>query len=242
MHVSVAEWLLLASTVALASTVQGTVGFGSNLLAVPVVALVVPAALPGALVFPGLPATLAMTLHERAHIDWRGTRFITLGRLPGTALGVAIVALVSTSLLALVAGSAVLVAVAISVLAAQTHPGVTPVTATAAGFASGTLGTAAAIDGPPLALLYQHHDQHAFRATLATQFSIGTAFALVGLLAAGELRGWQVLLGLSLMPAFGLGLLLSLLVRRRLTGRNLRPAVLAIAALAGVAAIVRALA
>jgi len=48
------------------------------------------------------------------------------------------------------------------------------------------------------------------------------------------------LLGLSLMPSYGLGLLLSLPIRPRVHGRNLRPAVLAIAGLAGVLAIVRA--
>jgi uncharacterized membrane protein YfcA len=47
-HVSVADWFVIATAVALAATVQGVVGFGGNLLAVPIVALVVPAALPGA--------------------------------------------------------------------------------------------------------------------------------------------------------------------------------------------------
>ena len=55
MHVSAEEWLLIATAVALAATVQGVVGFGGNLLAVPLVALVVPAALPGAMVLPEPP-------------------------------------------------------------------------------------------------------------------------------------------------------------------------------------------
>jgi len=42
------------------------------------------------------------------------------------------------------------------------------------------------------------------------------------------------------MPSYGLGLLLSLPIRPNLHGRNLRPAVLAIAGFAGVLAIVRA--
>jgi hypothetical protein len=44
-----------------------------------------------------------------------------------------------------------------------------------------------------------------------------------------------VLLGLSLMPSYGLGLLLSLPIRPHLHGRNLRPAVLAIAGLLAIA-------
>src|SRR5690348_9280447 len=35
-HVTVAQWLVLATSVVAAATVQGVVGFGSNLLAVPI--------------------------------------------------------------------------------------------------------------------------------------------------------------------------------------------------------------
>jgi len=241
-HVSAAQWLVIALTVVAASTVQGVVGFGSNLLAVPVVALIVPAALPGAMVFPGLPMAVAMAVYERGHVDWQGTRFLLLGRLPGTVLGVAVVVAVSSEVLAVVIGIIVIAAVALSVFAAHLHPGVTPKTATVTGVATGLTGTAAAIDGPPLALLYQNDPPPVFRATLATQFAIGTVFTLTGLLLAGQLHGWQVLLGLSLMPCFLTGLGLSLLIRPRLHGRNLRPAVLTIAALTGAAAILRAIA
>ena len=75
---------------------------------------------------------------------------------------------------------------------------------------------------------------------MATQFAIGTLFTLAGLLIGGQLRAWQLLLGLSLMPGFGVGFALSLAIRPRLQSRNPRPAVLIIAALTGAAAILRA--
>ena len=240
MHVSVIEWLVIAATVMAASIVQGVVGFGSSLLAVPIVAMIAPAALPGAMVFPSVPMTLAMAFSERQHVDRRGSRLITFGRLPGTAMGVAIVALVSREILTIGIGSVVLLAVAASLFAAHLHPGVTRSTAVVTGFLTGITGTAAAIDGPPLALLYQHHPQSVFRATLATQFAIGTVFSLTGLLVAGQLHGWQVLLGISLMPSFLGGFMIGAPIRRRLHSHNLRPAVLSIAALTGIAAILRA--
>lgn len=240
MHVSVVEWLTIAATVIAASTVQGVIGFGSNLLAVPVVALIVPAALPGAMIIPGVPMAVAMAFSERDHIDWRGSRFLFLGRLPGTALGVAVVVIVSTQILAVVIGSVVIAAVAFSVFASHLHPGVTPTAASATGFVTGFTGAAAAIDGPPLALLYQNDSPPVFRSTLATQFAIGTVFTLTGLLIAGELHGWQLLLGLSMMPSYLIGFALSLAIRPRIGTRNLRPAVLTIAALTGIAAILRA--
>jgi hypothetical protein len=238
-HVSGGEWLVIALTVVAASTVQGVVGFGSNLLAVPVVALIVPAALPGAMVIPGVPMAVAMAVHERDHIDWRGSRFLFLGRIPGTVVGVAVVALVSAETLVVLIGVVVIIAVALSVFAAHLHPGITPATATATGVATGVTGTAAAIDGPPLALLYQHDPAPVFRSTLAAQFAVGTLFTLTGLMLGGQLHGWQLLLGISLMPSYFVGLGLSLLVRPRVSPRAVRPAVLAIAALTGIAAIVR---
>ena len=235
------EWLIIATTVMAASTVQGVVGFGSNLLAVPVVALIVPAALPGAMIIPGLPMAVAMAVRERDRIDWTGSRFILLGRVPGTALGVAVVAAVSSQVLAVVIGVFVILGVALSVVATHLHPGVTPAAATITGVATGFTGTAAAIDGPPMALLYQHDPPPVFRSTLATQFAIGTAFTLTGLLIGGQLEAWQLLLGLSLMPSFLLGFGLSLVIRPRVENRNLRPAVLTVAALTGLAAILRAI-
>jgi uncharacterized membrane protein YfcA len=241
-HVSVAEWLVLAATVVAAATVQGVVGFGANLLAVPVVALVVPAALPGAMVIPGVPMAVAMAVAERDHVDWRGSRFLVLGRLPGTLVGVAVVAAVSSNVLAVVIGVVVILAVGLSVVAAHLHPGVTPRTATATGVVTGVTGTAAAIDGPPLALLYQNDPPPVFRATLATQFTFGAAITLTALVLARHLHPWQALLGLSLMPSYFVGLAASLVIRPRLAHHNLRPVVLTIAALTGVAAIARAIA
>jgi uncharacterized membrane protein YfcA len=239
-HVSAEEWLLIATAVALAATVQGVVGFGGNLLAVPLVALVVPAALPGAMVLPSLPMVVAMAINERDHVDRRGSAYLLLGRLPGTALGVTIVALVSSEVLSAVIGALVLVAVAVSAFAAHLHPGVTPTTATVTGVATGVMGTAAAIEGPPLALLYQHDPPPVLRATLATQFAIGIVITLAGLALGAQLQWWQVLLGLSLMPSYGIGLALSIAVRPRVRGWNLRPFVLGVAAIAGLLAITRA--
>ena len=183
---------------------------------------------------------VAMAINERDHVDRRGSVFLLLGRLPGTALGVTIVALVSSEVLSAVIGAIVLVAVAVSAFAAHLHPGVTPATATVTGVATGVMGTAAAIEGPPLALLYQHDPPPVLRATLATQFAIGIVITLAGLALGAQLQWWQVVLGLSLMPSYGIGLALSIAVRPRVHGRNLRPFVLGVAALAGLLAITRA--
>jgi len=236
-HVSPAELAVLALVAATGGAVQGSMGFGQNLVLVPVVALVVPEAVPGALVTLGIPITLIMVVRERHGVDRSGLGWIVLGRVPGTVVGVVIVALVSGDLLATLAGSAVLAGVALSLLAG--HVPVNRETATTAGATAGVLGTTAAIDGPPLALLYQRHPGATIRSTLAGAFLVGAVMSFVALAAAGEVHGWQLLLALTLAPAVLVGLAGSTLLIRWVGERSLRPAVLILVTIAGVAAIVR---
>lgn len=237
MHVSPAELALLALVAAAGGAVQGSIGFGQNLVLVPVVALVVPEAVPGALVTLGVPLTVTMAAREWHGIDRSGLGWIVLGRVPGTIVGVVIVALVSGELLATLAGSAVLAGVLLSLLAG--HVSVNRETATTAGATAGVLGTTAAIDGPPLALLYQRHPGPTIRATLACAFLVGAAMSLAALFAAGEVHGWQLLLALALSPPLLAGLACSTLVTRWIGERSLRPAVLTLVTIAGIAAVVR---
>lgn len=240
MHVSPAELALLALVAVAGGAVQGSIGFGQNLVLVPVVALVVPEAVPGALVLLGIPLTAIMALRERHGIDRSGLGWIVLGRVPGTVVGVVIVALVSGDLLATLAGSAVVAGVLLSLLAG--HVPVNRETATGAGATAGVLGTTAAIDGPPLALLYQRHPGATIRATLACAFLVGAVMSFAALAATSQVHGWQLLLALALVPALLLGLAGSTLVTRWIGERSLRPAVLTLVTIAGAAAIVRGLA
>jgi uncharacterized membrane protein YfcA len=158
--------------------------------------------------------------------------------VPGTVLGVLIVATVSARLLGGIAGVLVLLAVVAS-LVARPVP-VTAATETVAGAASGVMGTAAAIDGPPLALLFQHHPGHNFRPTMAACFTIASFMSLAALAIAGELTGDQLLLAAALVPGYLVGFAISRATTRALHGRNLRPAILTLVAVTGAAAIVRA--
>jgi uncharacterized protein len=113
---------------------------------------------------------------------------------------------------------------------------------TTAGFASGVMGTATSIGGPPMALLYQHHEGAVLRSTLAVAFAFGTALSIAGLLVGGVIHLWHVALAAALLPALVLGLALSRFVVGRVEGGWLRPSVLAFAAATAVLAIVRGVA
>ena len=231
--------MIALAAITIGALVQGSVGFGANIVAVPVIALFEPDALPATLALVVIPLVAAMAVRERHAVDRAGVTWITVGRVPGTVVGAAVVAVISADTLSVLLGAGVLLAVVMSALT-TTIP-VNRVTATSAGFASGAMGTATAIGGPPLALLYQHHEGPVLRATLAVSFAIGTVLSLVGLAIAGAIKPWHVLLALALVPGLLTGLALSRLLVHRLDRAWLRPAVLTFAAVTALIAIVRGL-
>jgi len=234
-------WELAAALaiVMVGGMVQGAIGFGLNLIVVPVLAILAPGSVPGSMVLLSMPMTLTMLLREHHAIDWPGVRWIAIGRLPGTLVGVAVVAAVPTAELAVVVGVVILLGVALSVF----HPGfaVTPGSGLATGAIAGVTGTAAGVDGPVLAMLYQHHEPHTLRATLATCFLIGAAVSGIALALAGELTVEQLEFTAILLPAMLVGLAVSGQLARHLRPQLLRPMVLSFATIAGCVALGRGL-
>jgi uncharacterized membrane protein YfcA len=234
-----AELVIALSAVIVGAAVQGSIGFGLNLVVVPVVAVLNPEAVPGPLILLTVPLTAAMAVREHHAVDLAGFSWITLGRLPGTLLGVGLVAWLSADALSILVGVFVVVAVAMSSLSLRLP--VRRETAAVAGVASGAMGTAAAIGGPPVALLYQHHHGPVLRSTLAAVFTVGTPLSIVGLVAAGELHLWHAMLALALAPGLLVGLGIARLASPWLDRGWLRPAVLLFAAVAGLAAVANGL-
>jgi uncharacterized protein len=238
-HLTLAEYALILLAASVGATVQGSIGFGASLVAVPVVALFVPEALPTTAVIWSMPLVAAMMLRERQAIDRTGLRWMTLGRLPGAALGAWIVTTIAAATLSVLTGLAVLVAVGVSGLGAALA--ITPTSSTGAGFAAGFMGTSTGIDGPPMALLYQQSEGPVMRSTLGAAFVLGQIVSVTGLAITGTVAAWQLLLALALLPSHAVGLVTSRLLIGRVDRRLLRPAVLVFAAVTASVAIVRGL-
>src|SRR5262245_63783434 len=109
-----------------------------NLVTVPVMALVLPDALPATVVLLGVPLSLVMMRHERHAIDRSGLAWIIVGRIPGTLLGTWVVATVTPDGLKAFIGISVLFVVAISVSVPPLR--LAPTTPVVGGIASGTTG------------------------------------------------------------------------------------------------------
>lgn len=232
--------LLVAGTaVVVGAAVQGSVGLGLGLLAAPVFALADPALVPGTILLMTSVLPMLTAWRERRGVDWRGLGFALVGRVPGTAVGVYVVATQPPSTTAIVVGVVVLGAVALSVTAWEARP--TPRALLAAGLISGVGGTATSIGGPPVALLYQRSGGATLRGTMGMYFLIGNVSSVLALTAAGEVAGRDVTRALLLMPFLLAGFLLSGPLRRHVDGPRLRTAVLAVSAGSAVLLLVRTL-
>jgi uncharacterized membrane protein YfcA len=237
--VGVDEYVVLLAVVTLGALVQGGIGFGAGMIAVPVLAVVAPEALPVTMLAWAAPLNVAVALRERDEVDRAGVGWVTLGRLPGTALGAWVVGTVAAETVSVLAGGALLVAVATSVASLTVTP--TSPAKVAAGFVSGAMSAATSLGGPALALLYQREEGPTMRSTLGVNLTLGVILSLGLLAATGAVRGHQVALALALQPGLVLGLALSRPLARYLDRGWLRPTVLGCATVGAVGSILNGL-
>ena len=234
------EVLLLAGGIILVgAVVQGSVGYGLNLIAGPLLALIAPGVVPVPILRIACVRAGAYALRERKAVQWRGVGWAMTGRLPGNLLGLLALATLPVTGFNLVIGTTVLVCVVLSVI--TWRPRVTPPHLVMAGTASGAFGTVAAFGGPPVALLYQNESGPAVRATLNTFFLLASVSSVVTLAVAGQVRAEHLVAAATLLPFIAIGYLVSGPLRGVLTGPRLRAAILGVAAASAVVLIVRSL-
>ncbi|UPL19737.1 sulfite exporter TauE/SafE family protein [Alcaligenes sp. 1735tsa3] len=225
--------LIVFAAVLAGAFIQGASGMGFALIVVPVLALVHPEAIPGALLFLMLPLNAYVAWRERGAIDRSGAGWITVGRFAGTFAGLGILLVLSTYWLNQFVGISTLLAVLASVLAPSFTPGKKAFIAT--GLVTGITETATGIGGPPLALVYQHAPVATLRSTVALCFLVGEVISLAVLGISGALQWSHLSYAVLCLPALLLGMGLSSLVHHKLDQRRLRIGVLVFATVSGLA-------
>lgn len=214
------EYALIAGVVFLAACLQASTGFGMGMLAAPVVAMVDPTLLPATLILLALLVTVLVTVRERQHLDLRGTGWALVGRIPGSFLGAWLVALLSKEGLAWVVVIVVVTGLVLAIRGWAPEP--VRANLIAAGAASGIMGTATSIGGPPMALVWQSHQGSRLRGTMSAFFMVGSAISLVALWVAGAVTGHILVLAVWLVPAVLGGYVASRFVNRFLNTARLR--------------------
>lgn len=238
--IELGEWVLATLVLIVGTVVQGSIGFGVALLGAPVLYWIDPVLVPGPMLVVGMVTPLMILIRERRDLDVAGIRWAIPGQLSGAGLAGVVLARVDESHLSLIFGTLVLLAVGLSLVAGAPRP--TGRRLLAGGTLSGFMATATSIGGPPLALAYQGVSGARLRASLSAVFVVG-AFGSLGALAwIGRFGATELFLGLSLLPGIAIGFWLSGYTARALDRRWLRGAVLGVSAVAGLAAVVQALA
>lgn len=232
------DLVLMGVVVAVAAFAQGSTGMGFALIAAPVIGLVDPALLPVAVLIQMLPLNAYVAWRERHAIDLRGVSWVGAARVIGTFGGLWVLLVVTERAFSLLVGISTVVAVLVTLLAPAFQPG--RAAFIGAGVATGVTETATGIGGPPLALVFQHHEAAALRSSVAVCFLVGEVVSLVVLGVSGEIGSDQVLTALILVPAVLVGAIASRFTHHRLAGNRMRQVVLGIAVLSGLVVIVQA--
>lgn len=228
---------VVAGGVLVGATLQGVVGIGLSLTSTPVIALVAPQLVPTVPLLWAAAYPLATLAREWRAADWRGLRWAVGARVPGTVIGVLVVAWASDQVLGIVVGVMVLLAVLLTWRAVRLP--VNRRSLSTAGFVGGITGTATSIGGPPLALVYQHRPGPEVRASMAAFFCLGGLVSLAGLGIGGEISQRHLLVALLVAPALLVGHLLAGPARRHLDAGHTRAAVLVICAASALTLLVR---
>jgi len=231
--------LIAGLAVFVGAIVQGSVGFGLGLVAAPVITLLDPAVMPGAIQVVNMTLPVFTLAVEWRRVDWRGLGFAVLGRLPGSAIGALIIVQVSVHTLGLLVGVMVLIAVGLTARAVSVPRN--GYTITGAGFVSGVTGTATGIGGPPIALVYQAAKGPQIRATLAMFFFLSAAQSLAILAFVDRLPARALSTGALLIVPMIIGFLVSGPLRRYLDGGKVRIAILVVASASALALIAQSL-
>ncbi|MHA6618412.1 TSUP family transporter [Pseudonocardia sp. DLS-67] len=218
---------LAGLAIALGALVQGSVGFGIALVAAPLLAIIDPRLVPVPMLLLATAHAMLTLRREYRDTDWTGVAWALLGRLPGIVIGVLAVALLPPRWFGLAVAVVVLTCVGLSMVRWRPRPTVPALLL--AGVVSGAAGTASAIGGPPVALLYQHAHGARLRATMAAYFVVGSLLSLTGLLVGGQFSADAVGAAAVMVPFLIAGFALSGPLRRHLDHGWTRPAVLAMA-------------
>ena len=235
-----AETALAAVAIeAVGATVQGTVGFGINLIVAPFLVLIDPRFAPGPVVLAGMVGSFFITWRERGTLDRPTVGWALLGRLPGTVLGTLVVTLTTAGKLRPMVGIAVLIGVALTL----PRRGIKRSRASLVGIGavSGVMGTIAGLGGAPFGLICHDLPAPVLRPTVSAFVAVGAALSGIALILAGRLGGGALELTAFLLPGVGLGFALSTKLLGKVDQRFVRVGVLIIATAGGLAAVLSGL-
>lgn len=205
---SISEGAFVAAAVFVAAVLRGFSGFGFALAAVPLLGIVIP---------PAQAVTLALLLQfagglsdlskASLNCDWRSLRWLMLGALLGSPIGMWVLTMISPAMARIMIATATIGAVAAVGAGPTGGATIGPRTTLPFGFASGLLNGIAAMPGPPVIVYYMvtPFPYQMVRASLLVFFLVTSTIGLASAIAFGAMTWEAVKLGVVGLPALWLG-------------------------------------
>lgn len=221
---SLAQVALTAAIIFGGFVVRGMSGFGAGLVAMPLLALVIPihAAVPvmGLLVF---VLFIFLAIRDRRDVIWREVRLLVVPTVAGVVGGLLLFRTLDNQLLLKCIG-AITIAYAVYALAIH-YVGLPPVKcserwAAPFGFAGSFIDTMLGSGGGTMVVIYMHLrgvGKIAFRATVAVVWFVEIVARIVGYGMSGYYTGEVLILVLLLLPMMGLGTWCGERIHRRIS-------------------------
>lgn len=237
--ITITQYVVALVLTVIGCVVQGSVGIGYAVIVAPILMLYAPPFVPGPIVFGALMLVIMIAIHERRDVIVSDLGSATLGRVVGTIPGAYMLSALPTTVYELLFGMMALLGVAVSMMGWHIPP--TRRNVFTASIFSGFMSTVSSMGGPPMALVYQNEEGPRIRATISAIFMVGAFVSLVGMRWAGRFGMTDFLLGLALLPGVVAGFLISRYTASRMDAKHVRPALLAVTAICGVAVIGRSI-
>ncbi|QMU96898.1 sulfite exporter TauE/SafE family protein [Microbacterium esteraromaticum] len=231
-------FIIIGITILVCAFIQGATGMGFAMIAAPVVTLLDPSLIPVAILLLMIPLNGYIGFRERTAIDWRGVKWVSIGRFAGTFLGLWILFVVNLQQLSLLIGWSTVLAAAVALVAPAFDPNRTGLVAV--GLITGITETSTGVGGPPLALAFQHKAAPVLRSTVALCFLVGEVISVIVLAVSGKFTLGTLIATAALLPFLAVGSWASRFVHHRLDGPLLRYIVLGFAVVSGVVVIIQA--
>jgi len=233
------QLVLVAAVLLVAQLVYVVLGFGSGLIAVGALAMILPDLHDAVvlLLLVNLPAELWVVCSSWRRVQWAGVSLILVGVGGGIPVGTAVLAMAQpTIVLAVLGGFLVCAGLLFSCLPAG-HPRRLPaLIAPAVGLVSGILTGLFGTGGPPLILYYRwaNVDKATFRGCLMAIFLIMTVVRVPSYLVAGLVSVERLYSGLVMLPVTIVGVALGNRIHLELSEQTFRRLVCGVLVLIGV--------
>jgi uncharacterized protein len=234
----------MAAAVLAAYTVFGLTGFGSAIVAVPILVQFVPLhyAVPLVLLL-DLVSTVALGARNWRHVERSEVFRLAPGMLAGVALGVTLLVAIPARPLLLLLGGFVLANAAWNLLAPQARQPVGILWALPAGVVGGAFGALFGTGGPVYTLYLARRlaDMTIFRATISVVILMSAIVRLTAFTGAGLFAQAGLLISaLALLPFCAAGVFAGSRLHGRLSPQRIKQALFSVLALGGLSVIARA--